>query len=196
MTYENGTQTQVLFAGPPASYTAGGSSSTAAFALTAGATGNYQQPVLRGLVLEQGRNNQLFTIEGWLEVTAQSSATTLTVTVALQTSQNQSTTTNGVLLTFPAWTVTSYSTGGIWFKTSTINRGFGYGTSSVATNLQTSGQYLGTGNSTTIQGVVNMTQLATVDGSVNQWVTIVGQFSTNSGTNSAQLMQVILRGEN
>ena len=94
MTFETGTQSEVLFAGPPAAYTAGGSSSTSAFALTAGSTGNYQQPVFcGGLLLQPGRNNQLITVEGWLAVSAEGSATTaVTVTVALQTSANQSTT--------------------------------------------------------------------------------------------------------
>ena len=194
MTYDTWTGTEILWAGPPASYTAGGSSSTAAFALTAGSSGNYQQPLIRGLLLQQGRNNQVVTVEGWLEVSAEGSATTLTVTVALSTSANQSS--GSTLLAFPAFTVTSYSTGGIWFKTTTICRGVGYGTSATSTNLETSAQYLGTGNSTTIQGVVNMTQLNNIDFSLNQWVTVIGQFSTNNASNSAQLMQAILRGEN
>lgn len=198
LTYETGTQTEVIWAGPPVSYTTGGTSSSSAFALTAGATGNFQQPVLRGLLLQQGRNNQVITIEGWVALTAQASTTTFTLSLGLNTAANQAAFNGagGTLLALPALTVTSFSSGGLWFKATTINRGFGYGTSSVATNLETSGQYLATGNSTTLQGVVNMTQLATIDGSLNQWVTVLGQFSTSSGTNAATLNQLIVRGEN
>jgi hypothetical protein len=197
LTYENGTQTQILWAGPPVAYPAGGASSSSVFALTAGATSEYQQPVLRGLVLEQGRSNQVFSVEGYVTLSAESSTTTFTITIQLQTSPGgSSSVSNTTLLAFPALTVTSYSSGGIWFKTTTINRGSGYGTSSVATNLYTYGQYLATGNSTTLQGVINPVQLATIDFSVNQWITVLGQFSTSSGTNSAQLYPLIVRGEN
>jgi hypothetical protein len=193
MSFETGTQTELLFSGPPSSYTAGGSSSTSVFALTAGATGNYQQPVLRGLLLQQGRNNQVFSAEGWIVLSAESSTTTFQLTVALATSANQ--TTGSTLLQFPAITVTSYSTGSIWFKTTTFNKGSGYGTSSVATSLQTHGQLTAVGATSTYSVITN-TLLQTVDFSVNQWLTVLGQFSTSSGTNSAQLLDVILRGEN
>lgn len=184
----------MIFAGPPASYTAGGTSSAAAFALTAGATGNYQQPVLRGLLLQQGRSNQVISVEGFIVVSG-TTATTLTLTVGTATTPNQSSL-GGTMLTFPAMTVSSFSSGGVWFKSTTINRGFGYGTSSVATNLQTYGQWAAQGNSLGTAGAAPVTQLATIDGSVNQWITILGQFSGSSGTNSAQLTQLIVRGEN
>jgi len=198
VTFDTGTQSEVLFAGPPAAYTTGGTSTASAFALTAGATTNFQQPVIRGLLLQPGRNNQLITLEGWVQLTGQASATTFTISVGLNTTPG-GTSLTATLLTFPAITVTNYSNGSIYFRTSTINRGSGYGTSSVATNLETSGLYLGqlsSGSATVSPGVVNMTQLATIDYSVNQWVTILGQFNTNSGTNAATLNQVILRGEN
>jgi len=47
MSFYTGTQPEVLFSGPPASYTAGGGSSTSAFNLTAGSTGNYHRSTMR-----------------------------------------------------------------------------------------------------------------------------------------------------
>ena len=191
MTYETGTQTEVLWAGPPAAYTAGGGSSTSAFALTIGSTGNYQQPLIRGLLLQQGRSNQVISAEGSITVSGTTS-TTLTVTALLATSPNQ--TTGSTLMTFPAFTVSSYSSAGVWFKTTTINRGSGYGTTATATNLATYGLYLVGPNGAS--GVVPTTTLNTLDFSVNQWITLIGQFNTNSATNSAQLTELIVRGEN
>jgi hypothetical protein len=195
MSFYTGTQSEVLFAGPPAAYTAGGATSTAAFNLTAGSTGNYQQPLLPGGFWQQGRNGQLVAWELYLKVTAQASATTLTLVVGLDTAANSI---SGIatLISLPALTVTSYTAGGIYLSGLIQNYGAGYGTSSVATNLQTSCWYLASGNSTTLQGVVNQTQLATTDFSVNQWFTVQGTFSTSSGTNSAQLVTAVVRGEN
>jgi hypothetical protein len=195
MSFYTGTQSEVLFSGPPAPYTAGGATSTSAFNLTAGATGNYQQPLIPGGFWQQGRTGQLIDFEMYLQITGQASATTLTLTVGLDTAANSI---SGIstLIALPALTVTSYAAGGLYVRGSIQNRGSGYGTSSVATNLQTSGIYVATGNSTTLQGVVNTTQLATTDFSVNQWFTVQGQFSTSSGTNSAQLVALIVRGEN
>lgn len=195
MSFYTGTQSEVLFSGPPAPYTAGGASSTAAFNLTAGATGNFQQPLLPGGFWQMGRTNQLVDWEAYLLVSAQASATTLTVVLGLDTAAN-SIAGLSTLISFPAFTVTSYTSGGIYLKGSIQCRGAGYGTSSVATNLQTSAWYLGTGNATTIQGVVNTTQLATTDFSVNQWLTLQGTFSTSSASNSAQLVAMVVRGEN
>lgn len=195
LSFYTGTQSEVLFSGPPAAYTAGGASSTAAFPLTAGATGNYQQPLLPGGFWQQGRNGQLVAWEMYLQVSAQASATTLTVVVGLDTAAN-SIAGLSTLISYPAFTVTSYSSGGIYLNGIIQNRGSGYGTSSVATNLQTSAWYLGTGNATTIQGVVNTTQLATTDFSVNQWLTVQGTFSTSNASNSAQLVSLVVRGEN
>lgn len=198
VTYETGTQTEVLWAGPPAAFATGGTSSSSAFALTAGGTGNYQQPVWRGLLFQQGRQNQVITMEGFIQLSGQASATTFTTVIGLNTSAGQATI-SGTLLSLPALTVTNFSSGSIWFKTTTICRGFGYGTSSVSMNLETSARYqaqLSTGSATTSQGVVNMTQLANIDGSLNQWVTITGQFNTNNAGNSATLNQLIVRGEN
>lgn len=195
MSFYTGTQSEVLFSGPPAAYTAGGSTSTAAFNLTAGASGNFQQPLLPGGFWQQGRTGQLAQWEMYLLVTAQATATTLTVVVGLDTAAN-SIAGLSTLISFPAFTVTSYTSGGIYLSGIIQNRGSGYGTASVATNLQTSAWYLGTGNATTIQGVVNTTQLATTDFSVNQWFTVQGTFSTSSATNSAQLVALVVRGEN
>lgn len=197
MSFQTGTQEEVLFAGPPAAYTTGGASSTSVFALTAGATGNFNQPLLPGGFFQQGRNGQLVTVEAWLQVNGQASATTLTLTLALATTPNQ--TTGSTLVAFPALTVTNYVNGGIRLRASILCRNAGYGTSSVSTNLQTSGEYLAqlsSGSGTTLQGVVNMTALQTIDFSVNQWVTLLGQFNTSSASNNATLNQLIVEGKN
>lgn len=193
ISFEYGTQRETLFAGPPAAYTAGGSASTSVFALTAGATGNFQQPVIRGLYFQQGRQNQLVTVEGWLQVSGTTS-TTLTTQVLLATTPNQSA--GSTLLTFPGMVVSSYTAGSVYFRASALCLGFGYGTSAVATNLSTTGLFQGTGNLLTISGVAGTNTLNVIDGSVNQWVTIVGQFSGNSANNLAQLTRVMMYGEN
>ena len=194
MSFYTGTQSEVLFSGPPASYTAGGGSSTSAFNLTVGSTGNYQQPLFPGGFWQQGRTGQLATIEGSIIVTGQGSATTLTLVLQLDTAAN--TTGGSTLLTYPAVTITSYSAGVIYFYAFVQNRGSGYGTSSVATNLYTTGWWMGSGNSLVTQNAAGPTQLATTDFSVNQWITLQGTMSTSSGTNSAQLASIIVRGEN
>lgn len=199
MSFQTGTQEETLFAGPTAAYTTGGASSTSVFALTAGATGNFQQPLLPGGFFQQGRSGQLVSVKAYLTVSGQASATTLTITLGLATSPNQTSVTGGVLLTFPALTVTNFSSGGIRLSADIICRGAGYGVSSVSTSLATSGEYLAqlsSGSATTLQGVVNLTTLTTVDFSVNQWVTLLGQFSTNSASNTAALNQVIVEGKN
>jgi hypothetical protein len=194
MSFYTGTQSEVLFSGPPATYTTGGASSTAAFNLTVGSTGNYQQPLFPGGFWQQGRTGQLASFEGVLTVSGQGSATTLTVVLQLDTAAN--TIGGSTLLSFPAWTITSYSAGSIYFGGIIQNRGSGYGTSSVATNLQTSGWYIQSGNSLNVAGSVGPTQLATTDFSANQWFTVQGTMSTNSASNTAALASLVVRGEN
>lgn len=121
-------------------------------------------------------------------------ATTLTVVVQLDTAAN--TIGGSTLLTYPALTVSSYSSGTVYFGGIIQNRGSGYGTSSVATNLQTSGWMFGSGNSLNISAAAGPTQLATTDFSVNQWFTLQGTFSTSNASNSATLAQLVVRGEN
>lgn len=190
MSWETGTQEETLWAGPPVSYTAGGSASTSVFALTAGSSGNYQQPVIRGLFFQQGRNNQLVTIKGWVTVSATTS-TTLTTQILLATTPGQSA--GSTLATFPGWVVSSFAAQSVYFETATICKGFGYGTTSVATNLSTTGMFIG---GSTIMGAVGTNILNTIDGSVNQWITIIGQFSGSSTVNSAQLTTLIVEGKN
>jgi hypothetical protein len=194
MSFYTGTQSEVLFSGPPASYSAGGSSTSSAFNLTVGSTGNYQQPLFPGGFWQQGRTGQLASFEAVVIVTGQSSATTLTFVLQLDTAAN--TIGGSTLLSYPAITVTSLSAAPIYLWGIIQNRGSGYGTSSVATNLYTSGMYMAAPTASPLNGVVGPTQLATTDFSVNQWFTLQGTFSTSNATNSAQLASLVVRGEN
>jgi len=189
------TQEEVLYSGPPSNFPAAGTSSSSTVLAMVGATGDYSQPLLPGGFWQQGRQNQVvrFTFSG--ACTAQSSATTLTVGIVLDTSPN-SIASDTVLLTYPALTVTSYSAGTIYGEGIIQSRGQGYGTSSVATNLYASGCIFGSGNSLNICGCAGPTQLATTDFSVNQWMAMTIAFSTNNGTNAFTLEQFVLEGMN
>lgn len=194
MSFYTGTQTEVLFSGPPSNYPASGSSSTSAVNAMVGATGDYSQPLLPGGFFQQGRQNQLVTVEFAGALTAQASATTATFVLGLDTAAN--TIGGSTLLTYPALTVTSYSAGTIYGSAIIQCRGTGYGTSSVSTSLISSGFVFGSGNSLNICGAAGPTTLQTIDFSVNQWLYLTVQMSTNSGTNAFTLEQVVVRGEN
>jgi len=194
MSFYSGTQTEVLFSGPPANYTAAAASSSSAQSLVAGATGNYQQPLLPGGFWQQGRQGQLVSFEFSILLSCQSSATTTTIIAGLDTAAN--TIGGSTLLTYPALTTTSYSSGSLYGAGIIQNRGSGYGTSSVATNLLSSGWLIGTGNSATVSGAAGPTALQTIDFSVNQWFYLTVTFSTSSASNSATLESLIVRGEN
>ena len=194
MSFYTGSQTEVLFSGPPSNYPAAGASSTSVVSLVGGASGDYQQPVLPGGFWQQGRQNQLVSVEFCILLSAQASATTFTLVAGLDTAAN--TIGGSTLLTFPSALVTSYSGGNLYGCMTIQNRGSGYGTSSVATSLQSQGYYISQGNSTNVMGAAGPAALQTTDFSVNQWLYLTGQFSTSSGTNTATLATLIVRGEN
>jgi hypothetical protein len=199
MSFYTGTQSEVLFAGPPAAYPAEGASTGSAFAAFTGATGNYQQPLFPGGFWQQGRTGQMASVEIYGTITGQSSATTLALVLGLVTSPN-SIASIATLLTYPTLTVTSFSSAPFFLGAVILNRGSGYGTSSVATNLNTSGSYIvnsdTSATTTALNGAVAPTQLATTDFSVNQWLQLQGTFSTNNAGNNITVNTVIVRGEN
>ena len=188
------TQEEVLYSGPPSNFPAAGSSSSSVVNAMVGATGDYSQPMLPGGFWQQGRQNQLvrYTFSG--ACTAESSATTLQVILGLDTTAN--TIGGSTLLTYPALTVTSYSAGTIYGEGIIQCRGTGYGTSSVATSLLTSGSVSGYGNALAVTAAAGPTALQTTDFSVNQWLYMTIQFSTNNATNAFTLEQFVLEGCN
>jgi hypothetical protein len=190
------TQGEVLYSGPPANYPAAGGSSTSEVSAMVGATGDYSQPYWPGGFWQQGRQNQVSSFKFCLLVTAQSSATTLTVKLRANTAPNSFTTSDPLLLAFSAITITSYSSGTVWGEGFVQCRGTGFGTSSVSTNLLSSGTITGAGNSTSVTGGGGPTALQTLDFSVNQWLELSVTMSTNSGTNAATLEQFVLTGDN
>jgi hypothetical protein len=197
MSFYTGTQSEVLFAGPPAPYAAVGASSTAAANAFNPATGNYQQPLFAGGFWQQGRTGQTSSIDIYATVSGQSSATTLILALQLSTAANTLAATFPIL-TFPTLTVTSFSSAPLVLHADILNRGSGFGISSVATNLETSGWFMGGAGPTASQvwGVVAPTALQTTDFSVNQWLTLSATFSTNSASNTMTVNTVIVRGEN
>jgi hypothetical protein len=194
MSFYTGTQAEVLYSGPPANFPAAGASSTSAVNTMVGATGDYSQPLIPGGFWQQGRTNQLVTVEFYGACSGQGSATTATFVLGLDTAAN--TIGGSTLLTYPALTITSYSSGTIAGYAVIQNRGAGYGTSSVATNLLSSGTLVGYGNSLSSVYAAGPTALQTTDFSVNQWLYLTVQMSTSSASNTFTLEQVIVRGEN
>ena len=190
------TQTEVLYSGPPSAYPAAGTSSSSEVSAMVGATGDYSQPYWPGGFWQQGRQNQLSSFKFCLAVTAESSATTLTIKLRANTAPNSFTTGDPLLLTFPALTVTSYSSGTVWGEGFVQCLGTGFGTSSVSTNLLTSGTLQGSGNALNISACAGPTALQTLDFSVNQWLELSVTFSTSNGTNAATLKSFVLYGDN
>jgi hypothetical protein len=194
VTAYTGTQTEIIFANGFA-YPAAAASSSAAQSLLAGASGEYQQPVYWGGFWQQGRSNQVSTVDFVISLSGEGSATTATFIAGLNTSAG--TITGGkTLLTFPALTCTSFSSATVKGRLLIQNWGSGYGTSSVATNLQTSGDFTYTNSGTGGALAAGPTALQTTDFSVNQWLYLSVTFSTSSTSNSATLQALVVRGDN
>jgi hypothetical protein len=186
---------EVVFSGPPASYTAANAASVAAQSLVATGTGDYQQPMFPGGFWLEGRTDQLVSFEFCATMTGQASATTATFIAGLAAG-SQAGSGGSALLTYPALTITSYAAGTIYGSGIIQCRGAGYGTSSVSTSLLSSGLILGTGNALQVTGCAGPTALQTIDRTSNQWFYLTVTFSTSSATNSCQLASLVVRGEN
>jgi hypothetical protein len=186
---------EVIFSGPPANYTAAAAASVTAQSLVTGATGNFQQPMFPGGFWLEGRTDQLVSFEFSCVMSGQASATTATVIAGLAAGA-QAGSGGSALLTYPAVTVTSYTSGTVYGSGIIQCRGAGYGVSSVSTNLLSSGVLFGSGNSLAVSAAAGPTALQTVDRTSNQWFYLTVTFSTSSVTNSCQLQSLVVRGEN
>jgi len=186
---------EVLFSGPPANYTAAAAASVTAQSLVTGSTGNYQQPMFPGGFWLEGRTDQLVSFEFSCIMTGQASATTATFIAGLAAG-GQAGSGGSALLTYPALTITSYSAGTIYGTGIIQCRGAGYGTSAVSTSFLSSGTILGTGNALQVTGCAGPTALQSIDRTSNQWLYLTVTFSTSSATNSCQLASLVVRGEN
>jgi hypothetical protein len=190
MSWYDGVPLSMLAAGPPANFAAADASSSAAQSLITGATGDYYQPAVPFGFWQMGQSAQLLRL--WLSgvVTGQSSATTMLITVGAASTTN--TITGGTATTLastPALTVTSLSGAGWETDVWILNRGTGYGTSTVSTSLLTGGTYTvgaasGTSGAST---VIVPNSVTTIDASVPQWLYATVTFSTSSSTNSCTL---------
>ena len=189
------TQTEVLYSGPPANYPVAGTSTGSEVSAMVGATGDYSQPYWPGGFWQQGRQNQISSFKFCLVVSA-TTATTLIIKLRANTAANSFTTGDPLLLAYPALTVTSFSSGTVWGEGFVQCRGTWYGTSSVSSNLLSSGSLQGSGNSTAVNVCAGPTALQTLDFSVNQWLELSVLFSGSSGSNAATLEQFVLTGDN
>ncbi len=192
------TQAEVLYAGPPANYTAAAASSAAAQSLVAGATGNYSQPyVPTGFWPLQGANGKLLLGSLVGAVSGQASPTTMIITIGLATASNSASGTS--LLATQAYTITSFSAVSWQLDFQVLCRGAGYGTSSVSTSLLTSALIFINASSlgvTAVSDVVAPNLVTTIDASVIQWLYATVTFSTSSTSNSCTLDTVYLLGMN
>jgi len=194
MSYYTGTQAEVLFSNGFA-YPAANAASAAAQSLITGASGKFQQAVFPGGFFQQSRTGQVVSVDYLVSISGQASATTAILTAGLSTIPNDISSAK-TLAASSAITVTSFTSAAFSGRLLISNFGSGYGTSSVATNLQSSMNLIYTNGATTGVNAVGPTALQTVDFSVNQWLYFSVTFSTSSGTNSATLQQIIVRGEN
>jgi hypothetical protein len=193
-----GLNPQCLFAGPTSNYTAAAASSSAAQSLITGSTGNFDQPVIPfGFWPQSSTGGQ--GLWGALTgiISGQSSATTAIITIGLVSSSNSIAGTS--LLATSAYTVTSLSSAA-WQMTFGINtRTIGYGTTTVSTTLQTTGNFtinLSAPPTAGTSNVVPANVVTTIDASVNQWLYATVTFNTSSTSNSCTLQQALLFGAN
>ena len=131
------------------------------------------QPYWPGGFWQQGRQNQLSSFKFALAVSGQSSATTATFGAGLNTAAG--TITSGkTLLTYPALTCTSFSSATVMGRLLISNWGSGYGTSSVATDLQTSGNFTWTNSTAGGAFAAVPTQMATA----KRWICMPASYIT------------------
>lgn len=193
MSWWDGVPATLLYAGPPSNYPAAAASSSAAQSLITGASGDFSQPVIPFGFWQQGKSGQLLIGHLFGVVTGQSSATTMIITIGVNASAN--TVTSTTLVSTPAVTVTSFSSAGWEVDFKILNRGTGYGTSSVSTSLLTAATMAtNTGTTAGISTQAPPNSVTTIDASVNQWLYATVTFSTASTTNSCTLQGVVLYG--
>jgi hypothetical protein len=194
MSFVSGSQTELVWSGPSASYAAQNAVSASAQFLMPGGTGAFEQPFIPANFWTMGRRNQRARIEIAGVLTGQGSATTATVIIGLATASNTATpgTGGGVLATSQALTVTSFSAVGWRMTADLLTRNVGYGTTSVSTSLLTDGMLqIGA-----VSGTAAPTLLSTVDCGAQWWVYATVTFSTSSATNSCQLTRADIWGLN
>lgn len=188
MSWIDGVPATLLYAGPPANYSAADAALATAQSLITPVSGNYSQPSVPYGFWQIGKSGQL--LKGRLAgiVTAEASATTMIITVGLNAAANTVSATS--ILATPALTVTSFASAGWSLDFEVLCRGTGYGTASVSTSLLTEGAYQA--------GAVGVqtppASVTTIDASVNQWMWATVTFSTSSATNSCTLEKFTLFG--
>lgn len=184
--------TELLWAGPSASWPAAAAASVAAQPLMTGASGLWEQPFIPANWWQMGRRNQRLRIELGGVLTGQSSATTAIWTVGLATASNTIVTGAVTLAATPALTVTSFAAAGWRMKVDLLSRNVGYGTTTVSTSLLGDGEV----SIGTLGSVAPQTLVTTVDCSAQSWVFASITFSTSSATNSCQLTRADVWGLN
>lgn len=194
MSFISGSQAELVWAGPSASYGAVNAVSSSAQFLMTGATGAFEQPLIPANFFQMGRRNQAARICLGGVLTGQGSATTAILTVGLATAPNTATpgTGGGTLCASAAATVTSLSAVGWRMDVDILTRNVGYGTTSVSTSLLSDGIFQVAG----VQTTAPPTLLSTIDATAQWWIYATVTFSTSSSTNSCQLTRAFVYGLN
>lgn len=203
MSFVSGSQTELLWAGPSASYAAQAAASSSAQFLLPGATGAFEQPFIPANFWTMGRRNQRLRIEmaGVLNSTG-GTGTTAIFTVGLATAPNTATpgTGGGALAATGPMTVTSFAANSGWrLGLDVLSRNVGYGTTSVSTSLLSDAevkcsQVASATGATLATGPPTL--LSTIDASAQWWVYATVTFSTALVTNSCQLTRADVWGLN
>jgi hypothetical protein len=194
--------TELIWAGPSASYAAQAAASSAAQFLMPGATGAFEQPYIPANFWQIGRRNQRVQINLAGLLTGQSSATTAIFTVGLTNLSNTATLAGGggALVACSAVTVTNMTAAGWRLQADVLTRMVGYGTTSISTSLLTDAEVkIGGGSGSVTAGAVGLgvpTLLSTIDAGAQFWVYATVTFSTASATNSCQLTRADVWGLN
>jgi hypothetical protein len=202
MSFVSGTQAELIWSGPSASYTAQAAASSSAQFLMPGASGAFEQPFIPANFWQMGRRNQRARIDmaGVLNSTG-GTTTTIIFTLGLATSPNTATpgAGGGNLVATTAMTVTSFAANSAWrLSAEVLGRNVGYGTSSISTSLLTDAEVkcVNSGATTLIGGMGAPVLLSTIDCSAQWWLYALATFSTAATTNSCQLTRCDIWGLN
>jgi hypothetical protein len=191
----------VLLFSNTSAYAAVSSATSAATMINAGSTGVFEQAAIPYGFLQQGRPGPVLHIVATGTVTAESSATTMTLALGSNESSNVITggTNNLTWITLGAYTVTSFS-GVVWQAVFDVNfRTVGYGTTTISSTpyavcnftINASG---GPPTSALATDLYAPSPQTTLDGSQTQYLWMSNTFSTASATNSITLQQMIMFG--
>jgi hypothetical protein len=195
ISFYTGTSCETIFANGFA-YPIANASSSAAQSLVAGASGKNQMPLLPGGFFQQGRSNQIVTVDFTVIL-----ATSGTPSVLFTAGINTSPTVGGqTLVSTNTFATSTWTNAAVYGRVLISNFGSGYIGSGTITNLWSTMSVTAQNSGASQVGVVavggptNLT--ASDDFSVNQWLYLTVTFGAPSSSNTATLQQLVVRGEN